>query len=293
MGLYDGGIQDPAGGTGKTVTPVVRVTVITLLLVLSGASSQMSFYATGQAMSGFPIFLLYFCNGCYGLAYFVILAGTVLYSNFIGEPVANIGGDKAPLLGSYGGVRRPPSSPFWGNMWEQRFYIAIGVCTGLSLEMQQFANGKVNGDLQTVLYQLYLPSTAICSAVYLRAKLSAFNVCGGIGVCCGIMLVMEIWTAGTGSQGLWPLIYGFSTVPLGMACVLQEELFEADPNVSAIKMSAWVSDSHQATALSGSLWRVYSPALSLSMHYFATGHALGCSVQHSDSSDLDVAKSGI
>ena len=235
------------GSTGISAVKAVRVTLITVALVLSGASSQMSFYATGQAMSGFPIFLLYFCNGCYGLGYFLILASTIVYSKSAAEPPASGGfkagytGSTTPLLASHADGVRSASSPFWGNLWEQKFYISIGVCTGLSLEMQQFANGKVNGDLQTVLYQLYLPSTAICSAIYLKTKLSPFNVCGGVGVCCGIMLVMEIWKAGTGSQGIWPVMYGLSTVPLGMACVLQEELFEADPNVSAIKMSAWVS----------------------------------------------------
>ena len=59
----------------------------------------------------------------------------------------------------------------------------------ISLEMQQYANGKVNVDLQTVLYQLYLPSTAICSMLYLRTKLSLFNVLGAAGVFCSIVLV--------------------------------------------------------------------------------------------------------
>jgi hypothetical protein len=45
--------------------------------------------------------------------------------------------------------------------------------------MQQFANGKVNGDLQVVLYQLYLPATAICSRLYLKTELTVFNILGG------------------------------------------------------------------------------------------------------------------
>jgi hypothetical protein len=155
------------------------------------------------------------------------------------------------------------------------------VCTGLSLEMQQFANGKVNGDLQTVLYQLYLPATAICSWLYLKTELSLWNWGGGLFVFLGILLVAEPWSkaagesfhkqipvnislhkccmllvpcisgndwvllvkrhtfAGAVSFGVWPLVYGLSTVPLGMACVLQEQLFEACPTVSVLKMSSW------------------------------------------------------
>lgn len=38
---------------------------------------------------------------------------------------------------------------------------------------------------------------------------------------------------------VWSIVYGLGTVPLGMACVLQEQLFEARPQTSVIKMSAW------------------------------------------------------
>ena len=222
-----GGIQSAGYGEiepaaqALSTAKVVRVTIITVLLVLSGASSMLSFYAMGQTMSAFPVFLLYFCNGVYGFGYFLILGACILIWP---ESAEEVNAAKAPLLAYDPSPFGPPpasaantrarSSPFWGNAWEQKYYVAIGFCTGLSLELQQFANGKVAGDLQTVLYQLYLPATAICSAAYLKTKLTGFNLCGGLGVIIGILLVCEIWVKSTGNQGAWPLVYGAATFPL-------------------------------------------------------------------------------
>jgi hypothetical protein len=216
-------------------THALRVVLITLWLVLSGASSQVccrtvytrcaeppvttdlaagglqiSFYATGQDMAGYPMFLLYFCNGCYGLGYFVILGITVLVATYGSSSSSSSSGGggrgggqtdtrlpyegtKSPLLESHSSARDSGAPGVYeqvvGSRYEQVMFVLIGVCTGLSLEMQQYANGKVNVDLQTVLYQLYLPSTAICSMLYLRTKLSPFNVLGAAGVFCSIVLV--------------------------------------------------------------------------------------------------------
>ena len=104
--------------------------------------------------------------------------------------------------------------------------------------MQQFANGKVNGDLQVVLYQLYLPATAICSRLYLRNKLSVWNIIGGILVFGGCALV-AVPDIGPSDSIVWPCVYALSAVPLGMACVLQEEIFKEFPNCTVLKMSTW------------------------------------------------------
>jgi hypothetical protein len=104
--------------------------------------------------------------------------------------------------------------------------------------MQQFANGKVNGDLQVVLYQLYLPATAICSRLYLRTKLSVWNILGGILVFGGCALV-AVPDIGPSDSKVWPCVYALAAVPLGMACVLQEEIFNEFPNCTVLKMSTW------------------------------------------------------
>jgi hypothetical protein len=95
-----GRVEERAKGNGG-VMKFVRVTLITVLLVLSGASSMMSFYATGQAMASYPVFLLYFCNGIYGVGYFLAL--TIVYTKFSGG--GGPGGTDSPLMGSYEGAK--------------------------------------------------------------------------------------------------------------------------------------------------------------------------------------------
>ena len=261
---------------------ILKVALITLVLIVSGASSGLSFYATGQVMKGYPSFLLYFCNGCYALAYLLLLCASRLYAACRGRGGGGPGASDAyaPLLSAQsasGGGRTAASSEFFGSAREQKFFFMIGCCTGLSLgapaafpdpspasslrdptsfspppsltyspaacvpssaEMQQYANGKVNGDLQVVLYQLYLPFTAICSRLYLKTELTIFNIFGGIGVMCGCCLIM-VPGISTGPSVIWPIVYGLAALPLGMACVLQEEIFNAFPNCTVIKMSTW------------------------------------------------------
>eukprot|EP01052_Picozoa_sp_SAG31_P018772 SAG31_NODE_1343_length_8700_cov_1.967911_6_plen_157_part_00 len=139
----EGSIQQ---ATAVKLCHVVRIATIVLLLIASGASSGLSFYATGQVMAGYPTFLLYFCNGCYAVGYFVLLlinALVVKCTRSVDD--ANAHGYAAPLLA---GTKRS-SSLLWGNKREQVYFAAIGICTGLSLEMQQFSNGKVDGQLRT------------------------------------------------------------------------------------------------------------------------------------------------
>lgn len=57
------GWEGPVKRVDCGVRKIVRVTLIIVLVVLSGCVSNMSYYATGQAMTGYPVFLLYFCNG--------------------------------------------------------------------------------------------------------------------------------------------------------------------------------------------------------------------------------------
>ena len=246
------GWEGPVKRVDCGVRKVVRVTLIIVLVVLSGCVSNMSYYATGQAMTGYPVFLLYFCNGIYGVGYFLILVITLACTTKL-RKFKNAGGGpsdtNSPLMGSYegaestyGGSSGNGSSELWGNMWEQKFFVAIGLCTGLALEMEQFANGKVNGDLQVVLLQLTMPATAICSRLYLKTNLSLWNWAGGLFVFVGIFLVAKPWGKSAGDAsvgGVWALIYGLSTIPLGMACVMQEKLFETCSNISVLKVTAW------------------------------------------------------
>ena len=44
-----------------------------------------------------------------------------------------------------------------------------------------------------------------------------------------------------GQAALWAIVYAIGTIPLGFACVLQEQVFEECPTVSVLQMSFWVS----------------------------------------------------
>ena len=134
------------------------------------------------------------------------------------------------------------------------------MCTGLSLELMQFANGKVADDLQICLYQLYLPATALCSRLYLKNKLTCWHWCGALLVFAGCVIVggIGLFTSGdaassgsgaaltaaagpsAGQAALWAIVYAIGTIPLGFACVLQEQVFEECPTVSVLQMSFWV-----------------------------------------------------
>lgn len=149
----DGTLQQPSGTAGSAATraaSAVRVGMIVLLLILSGASSGLSFYATGQVMAGYPTFLLYFCNGCYAVGYFVLLLASALVAK-VRRDSSDDEAPTTPLLPGDAKHSAPVSSPVWGSWHEQKCFALIGICTGLSLEMQQFSNGKVNGDLRATV----------------------------------------------------------------------------------------------------------------------------------------------
>ena len=115
---------------------VLRVALITALLIASGASSGLSFYSTGQVMKGYPSFLLYFCNGCYAVGYLILLCLVRMSAachRDRGGPGASDA--SAPLLSaqSASAGRTAASSEFFGSAREQKAFLFIGICTGLSL----------------------------------------------------------------------------------------------------------------------------------------------------------------
>lgn len=195
----------------------MRAVAASVLMIVSGISNQLAFWTAGQLMSGYPMFLLYFCNGIYAFACFVLLA---FWQASAGKP-------------------QTWYECFCGTWPQQRYFMIIGVCMGLSLEMQQFANGKVNPDLQSVLYQLFLPATALCSLFWLRKAMTTWQISGGLLVFAGCLIAIIPGGVTGGNQLIWIVVYGFSSLPLGMAGVLQEEAFAKFPMTSALQMTAW------------------------------------------------------
>ena len=65
-----------------------------------------------------------------------------------------------------------------------------------------------------------------------------WNIFGGILVFGGCALV-AVPDIGPSDSIIWPCVYALSAVPLGMACVLQEEIFKDFPNCTVLKMSTW------------------------------------------------------
>ena len=102
----------------------VRIGLITALLIVSGISSQVSFWAMGQVMTGYPSFLLYFCNGLYALGYLVILVPLLLWRITTQKKVAG-SLQSAALLSPSGEGQRVTSwgADFFGGAREQRFFL--------------------------------------------------------------------------------------------------------------------------------------------------------------------------
>ena len=102
----------------------VRIGLITALLIVSGISSQVSFWAMGQVMTGYPSFLLYFCNGLYALGYLVILVPLLLWRITTQKKVAG-SLQSAALLSPSGEGKRVTSwgADFFGGAREQRFFL--------------------------------------------------------------------------------------------------------------------------------------------------------------------------
>eukprot|EP00931_Biecheleriopsis_adriatica_P041228 TRINITY_DN23591_c0_g3_i2.p1 TRINITY_DN23591_c0_g3~~TRINITY_DN23591_c0_g3_i2.p1 ORF type:complete len:364 (+),score=57.14 TRINITY_DN23591_c0_g3_i2:130-1221(+) len=175
-------------------------------------------------MSGYPMFLLYFCNGIYTVAFFAVLAvWKVLARKKDQDPTSS---ERVPMCGTW---------PL------QRYFILIGITMGLSLEMQQFANGKVIADLQSCLYQLYLPATALISIFWLRKRLTAWQITGALLVFVGVLIAIVPGGITGKSDVVWVVVYALSSLPLGMSSVLQEEAFERFPGAGALQMTAWSS----------------------------------------------------
>jgi len=218
-----------------------RAALVSILMIVSGIANQMAFWAAGQKMSGYPMFLLYFCNGLYGLMFFSCLA---VHSY---TPAGGTKDKEAPLENKddereqRSDEGRSFSARFFGTRHEQKYFLIIGVCTGLSLLLQQFANGKVNPDLQGSLYQLFLPATAIWSMIYLRKRPNYWQVSGGTLVFVGVLIAIIPGGVVNGNDPTWVIVYGIASLPLGLASVLQEELFHKSRHVTATQMTAWTT----------------------------------------------------
>ena len=114
------GVDVDGGGAAFAV----RIGLITALLIVSGISSQVSFWAMGQVMTGYPSFLLYFCNGLYAFGYLVILVPLLLWRITTQKKVAG-SLQSAALLSPSGEGKRVTSwgADFFGGAREQRFFL--------------------------------------------------------------------------------------------------------------------------------------------------------------------------
>eukprot|EP00449_Zooxanthella_nutricula_P011314 CAMPEP_0198497982 /NCGR_PEP_ID=MMETSP1462-20131121/6728_1 /TAXON_ID=1333877 /ORGANISM="Brandtodinium nutriculum, Strain RCC3387" /LENGTH=422 /DNA_ID=CAMNT_0044226875 /DNA_START=57 /DNA_END=1325 /DNA_ORIENTATION=+ len=220
------------------------------LMIVSGVGNFMSFWAMGQKISGYPMMLLYTYNGMYALVFLFLLVSRELFATIrmarlnpevtvISAKAIGQGGEKAGALGAHAGTLDPLPVRLCGNRKQHRFYLVMGLATGLSLELQQLANGKVNPDMQSILYQLYLPFTAMVSSLYLRKRFGKWEILGGVLVLGGAIAVVVPAGVTEGNRLVWAFVYGLGALPLAMACVLQEEVFRQVDPTSVLQMSFW------------------------------------------------------
>jgi len=219
-------------------------------MLISGVGNFMSFWAMGQKISGYPMMLLYTYNGMYALVFLLLLVSRELLATMRAasfNPQVDVSGAKAIGQGNEGscapganaGTLDPLLVRLCGNRKQHRFYLVMGLATGLSLELQQLANGKVNPDMQSILYQLYLPFSAMVASMYLRKRFGKWEILGGVLVLGGAVAVVLPAGVAEGNRLVWAFVYGLGALPLAMACVLQEEVFRQVDQTSVLQMSFW------------------------------------------------------
>jgi len=75
--------------------------------------------------------------------------------------------------------------------------------------------------------------------LWLRKAMTTWQVSGGLLVFAGCLIAIVPSGVTGGNQLMWIAVYVISSLPLGMAGVLQEEAFAKFPMTSALQMTAW------------------------------------------------------
>eukprot|EP00056_Hartaetosiga_gracilis_P005431 m.84568 g.84568 ORF g.84568 m.84568 type:complete len:310 (+) comp12162_c0_seq1:239-1168(+) len=244
----------------------LRVSVLCVLTVLFGVGNNVTFFEMGQRMPHWPEFLLYFTTMCYTTMYIIgaIISYYVSRRNrqqpILSQSTAKVLAEQQPLLGNIQGSEELESSDFSQDkgLWHyilateyQKTFAWLGFWLTVNGLFSQFSDPYVNGNLQSVLYQLTLPATGVLAFFMLKERFSLLNLVGSALVLGGCLMVAlppvdyesELIAVGTehhnGADWVWIIVFALSVIPNGVCAVLQEHLFLRHKHVNPMLLLFW------------------------------------------------------
>eukprot|EP00049_Salpingoeca_infusionum_P027622 m.33465 g.33465 ORF g.33465 m.33465 type:complete len:426 (-) comp9623_c0_seq1:228-1505(-) len=240
----------------------IKLVVLSVACVLFGVGNNVSFVEMGARMSDYPMFLLYFTTACYSTLYLLLaISQWTLDRRDPESPMRSVS------LSSFILARPYQKTFFWLGFW----LIVNGLCS-------QFSDTHVNGDLQSVLYQLTLPATGVLAYFMLGDRLTFLNILGTVFVLGGCLMValppliqeahssnsttsttttttahpLDFGASATfnvvnvsddqekkKAEWVWIIIFAISVIPNGVCAVLQEGLFHKHKEVNTALLLFW------------------------------------------------------
>ncbi|EGD75958.1 hypothetical protein PTSG_00666 [Salpingoeca rosetta] len=236
-------------GPVSSVRFALRITALSILCVLFGISNNVTFFEMGQRMKDYPVFLLYFTTMAYTFLYFV---WAVFNAIFLADRTESL--PKYLLGASY-----------------QRLFAWLGFWLTVNGLLSQFSDPHVDGNLQSVLYQLTLPATGTLAYFMLRERFSLLNLVGSALVLGGCLMVAlppllkeedshssnrtttvapsippavgvggdDTASADGGAEWIWIIVFALSVIPNGVCAVIQESLFRDHSHVDTVLLLFW------------------------------------------------------
>ena len=204
-------------------------------------------------MLGYPLFLIYFSSIIIAIGFVLAVVPQLWW-----RTRNNAAGDGDDDGDDSGGD---------GELWEalrgrghQITFFKIGVCYALNQTLGQFANAYVDGNQQTVLWQLNLPATALFARILTKTRLTSWNWIGSALVIGGSLLAAlpplldpelddGAFNATTDEDDdgnntntakvVWVIVFTASCLPIALSAVLEEAMWERDEGVDAGVVMLW------------------------------------------------------
>eukprot|EP00054_Salpingoeca_dolichothecata_P026875 m.194143 g.194143 ORF g.194143 m.194143 type:complete len:414 (-) comp25790_c0_seq4:57-1298(-) len=226
-----------------------RLVVLCALCVLFGVGNNVSFFLMAKKAARFPLFLLYVTTFMYTTMY-----GVWAFLNIIFDKERH-----QPALQAFI-ARDHQLQFFWLGIWL--------TVNGL---LSQFSDPYVNGNLQSVLYQLQLPATGILAVWLLKERFSFLSLLGSALVLGGCLLValppllsgsnstepnpiqfnstlaptigpaqcVGQKTSSSTTNPFWAIVFALSVIPNGINAIIQEQLFHKNPRLDSVLLLFW------------------------------------------------------
>merc|ERR1711916_52709 len=193
----------------KKPTGLLRLLVLIVLVVASGVGNNVTFWAMGNAMPAYPLFLLYATTILYSFVYWIWMLWRQCR---LKEGKSMYTGSKAGLINQY--------------LW-------VGVMVTVGGVLSQFADPYVRGSLQAVINQMTLPLTALLARFVLRQRFTKMEIAGAIIVLIGsaVPVIPPLFASQNASGGqdsiFWLVIFIISDLPSAIVNIQEEHIFIA------------------------------------------------------------------